>query len=469
MGNFKWTLYTMLAAVFMLLLIACSNVANLLLTRATVRDREIALRASIGASRGRLIRQLLVESLVLAAAGCAAGCAFAYFGLKVVVATIPWGPLPDEAVIGLNPAVLVFALGTTILTTLICGLAPAVHAVRGNLHARLAGSGKGVSGDFRHGKLRGGLVIAEVGLSMVLLVGAGLMMRTVFALTHVNLGFNPSAILFAQLTLPQGHYDTAERKKIFFQQVLDRVKALPGVVAAAETFSRPPFGARHSDVSVLGKVHSERRETMLDLCSDGFFETLGVRLLRGRPLSRTDVESARHVAVVNQALARSFFGQQDPIGEKIKFNAFDQLPDTPRDAYFEIIGVVSDFKNRGLQNLPAPEAFVPYTISGIGSRTILARTALDPNLLLTSIRQAVWAVDSGVAFHDSGSIQSFLQENSYQGPQFGLISLGAFAAVGLVLVIIGVFSVMVYTVSLQKHEIGIRVARRVLSRYLCAW
>jgi putative ABC transport system permease protein len=458
MGKFRSTLYALLGAVVMLLLIACSNVAHLLLARATTREREIAIRASMGASSGRLIRQLLVESLLLALAACAAGCAFAYFGLRGVVAMIPHGPLPDEAVVGLNPVVLLFALALSVLTTLICGIVPALHAVRGNLHERLTSSGKGVNGSFRLGRFRSALAIAEVSLSVVLLAGAGLMARSFFALRHVDLGFNPENVLYARLGFPEDRYDTAEQKKLFIQQALERVKAIPGVISVTHSFSLPPNGMAISDITVPGKTHPQRWDSQVDLASDGYYQTLGVHLMRGRLLSQADVDSAGLVAVVNEALVHSYFPNEDPIGQKIKFNGFDRLPRTVHGAYFEIVGVIADYKNNGLQDSVMQEAILPYTISGLDDRDILARTAVPPGSLLSSVRREVWAVDSNVAVTEVGSLKALLQETSYAQPQFDLVVTGAFAAIGLALVVIGVFSLMAYTVSLQTHEIGIRLA-----------
>jgi len=458
-GDFRNTLYALLAAVFMLLLISCGNVGNLLLARASAREREIAVRASLGASRGRLIRQLLVESFVLAAAACVAGCLFAYFGLKGLVHIIPRGPIPEETVIGLNPAVLLFALAIAVLVTLVCGLAPALHAVRGNLLPAMAGSGKGSGGSVRHGKLRNGLVIAEVALSIVLLTGAGLMMRSFFALTHVDLGFNPANTLFVQVVQgAEDRDDTGMKKNHFFEQALQHVKSLPGVLSATVSVGLPPLGGAGSEITVMGKSHSQHWESMIDLCSEAYFQTLGLSLLHGRTLSETDIDSARHVALVNQAFARTYFGSENPLGQKIKFNDFDELPGTPRDAYFEIIGVVTNFKNRGLLEPPLPEAFLPYTITGFGGRVILARTAVDPKSLLASVQREIWAVDSNAAVTRSGSIKDLLAEEAYVRPQFGLIAIGVFAGIGLALVLIGIFSVMAYTVALQTHEIGVRIA-----------
>jgi len=460
-GDFKGTLYALLAAVSMLLLIACGNVANLLLARATVREREIAVRASMGASPARLVRQLLVESFALAAAACLAGCLFAYLGLKGLVAILPRGPIPEETIIGMNPAVLVFALSIAVLATLVCGVAPALHSVRGNSLLALAGSGKGSGGGFRHGKLRSGLVIAEVALSIVLLTGAGLMMRSFFALTHVDLGFKPERMLYARISTAEHgpfSYETAAKKKVFYEQVVQRVERLPGVVSATISVGVPPLDGAGSEISILGKSRSADWVSAVDLCSEGYFQTLGLRLERGRTFSNTDIDSALHLAVINEEFARIYFGAENPLGQKIKFNVFDQLPETPHDAYFEVVGVVSNFRNRGVLERPAPEAFLPHSITGFEDRTILATTAVEPRSLLAAVQREIWSVDSSAAVTQSGSIQDFLSDFAYTKPQFGVIATSTFAGIGLALVLVGIFSVMAYTVALQTHEIGIRIA-----------
>jgi putative ABC transport system permease protein len=231
-GRFKKVLYTLLAAVGLLLLIACSNVANMLLAQASAREKEMAIRASLGASRWRLIRQLLVESLLLALGGAAGGCLLSYGGIKALVTMIPEGTIPSEAVISLNVPVLLASLAAAALTALLFGLAPALHMVKPDIVEPLKDSGKGVSGGFRHGKLRNALVVVEVGLSLVLMVGAGLLMRSFVRLQQVDLGFNPDNILVARLPLPKEQYKTAAAKQHFFRQLLPRLYALPGVVAA---------------------------------------------------------------------------------------------------------------------------------------------------------------------------------------------------------------------------------------------
>ena len=457
-GHFKLTLFALMAAVAMFLMIACSNVANLLLARATVREKEIAIRASLGATRSRLVGQLLAESFILATASCIAGYIFAYLGLKGVVAAIPPDAIPSEVTMGLRPATLLFAMGVAVVTTLLCGLAPAIHAVRRDLRAGLAGTGKGTNEGSRRGRLRSGLVIAEVAVSIVLLTGTGLMVRSLFALEHVDLGFSPANVLYAELALPEGRYDTADQKEVFFRKILDRINAIPGVSAATEATSFPPYSWGWTELAVPGKTHSEPWGTTFIMCSEGYFETLSRHLLSGRLLLQSDVDSARRVTVINQTFANAYFRNENPIGKRIKFQTFEMYADWPRDAYFEIVGIIADAKNHGLQDPPRPEVYFPHTLTGTGPRRIMVRTPGNSDRVLASLRREMEALDPDVAVSQVGSIEDLLKQSYFAEPRFILTVLGTFAGIGLLLVIVGVFSLMTYAVSLQTQEIGIRMA-----------
>ena len=458
-AHFRKVLYMLSAAVGLLLLIACSNVANMLLARASSREKEMAVRAALGASRWRIVRQLLVEGLLLAMSGAAAGCLVAYAGIQVLAREIPWGLIPEETMIRVDYRVLLFSLGVAALTAILFGLGPALHAARPGIVESLKDSGKGVSGGFRSGPLRNSLVVLEVALSVVLLVGAGLLMRTFIALRQTDLGLNPDHILVVRTPLPRAQYRTAAAKQHFFQPLLQRLYALPGVLAATETSNLPPYGGVPTEIDVPGSTHLEKWHGIYQLCSEGYFPTLGIRFLRGRAISDAEVNDARRVAVVNQTLARKYFGQRDPLGRQIKLVMLATEVEPPvENPVFQIVGVVADVKNQGIQEPVVPEAFIPYTTTWAFERGVLVRTAGDPAAMLNAVRREIWAVDRNVALTLTGSLTDILKQYSYAEPRFSLVLLSVFAGVGMVLVALGVYSVVAYTVSRQTHEIGIRVA-----------
>ena len=457
-GKFRTTLYIVLAAVALLLLIGCGNVANLLLARATTREKEFAIRSAIGASRWRLVTQLLVESLLLAFGGALLGTLLAWGGLKFLVALIPQDTIPAEAVIRLNIPVLLFTLGVAMLTALLFGLVPALTAARKDLNQPLRDSGKGTSGTSRHARLRDTLVVLEVALSLTLLVAAGLLMRSFVALREVHLGLQPDHIISARLPLPVDRYKTAQQIAGFYRPLLQRLKALPGVVDATETSTLPPYGGIGSDVEIPGKTHDEKWRTLFQLCSEGYFPVLKIQFLDGRAFTAAEVNDARKLAVVNQTFVKKYLAGENPIGKQVRIAQLAEFGDPVVDPTFEIIGLVADAKNRGLQDAPDPELWVPYTVTGSAFRGILVRTERDPLTMMDAVRHEVWATDSSVALALTGTLEKYISQYSYAGPRFGFTLMTIFSSIGLILVTLGVYSLLAYTTARRTQEIGIRMA-----------
>jgi len=457
-GDFKQTLTLLIAAVVLLLLISSSNVASLLLTHHTARSREIVLRTALGASRGRLIRQLLVESLLLGLAGCVAGCLLASAGLWAL-RFVPGVGVPGEADMSLNVPVLFFAIALSLLTTLLFGLSPTLLAVKRDIRSNLQGSGVNVRAGRGGVRVRAGLVIGQAALSMLLLVFAGLMIRSFLALSNFDPGMNTQGLLHAMIHFPTHQYDSIDAKRAFFDQTLPRISSLPGVTGTAVSFWFPLMGGpRSEDVTIPGKPHDKHWTTDLDGVSEDYFSTIGFRLLRGRLLSAADVAGARRVAVVSNKLAQSFFGDDDPLGRQIKFNDFDQMPELPHDAYFEIVGVVSDLKSFNLQEPMLPQAYIPYTFASLQDRSILVRSVTNPLPLVNSLRQVISGVDSNVLLMRPQTLDDLLQRFVYSEPKFRLVSFSVCAGIGLALALIGLFGILSYSVILQTHEIGVRMA-----------
>lgn len=454
-GRFRWVLYTLFGAVGLLLLIACCNVANMLLARATAREREIAIRGALGATRFEILRQLLLESLVLALGGGLIGIAFACGATMAVAHFIPPYTIAGETEIKVNVPVMLFSVAIAVLTALLFGIAPALHTARKDLAPGLSSAGKGAGGGLSREGLRSLLVVSEVALSLVLLTGAGALMRSFVAMTHIDLGFNPHNLVTIDLSLPNA---SPAQTRQFFEEVLHRISGLPGVIGAAITTGFPPYGGMTTDVEVPGKAHVEHWTAMLERCSDTYFRTLGSRFLRGVPLSRRDVVQARNVAVVNQAFVRKYFANEDPIGKRMRLDRLAVSPEAMPDSSFEITGVVADIKNQGVEEASLPEVFIPFTIGSAGFPGLLVRTAIDPGTMSVVIRREIRATNKDVLQRDARTEDEILRDFSFARPRFSMLLLNAFALIGLVLVGSGVYGVMAYSVSRRTREIGIRIA-----------
>ena len=457
-GRFEATLYTVLAAVGFLLLIACSNVANLMLARATTREKEFALRAALGAGRRRLVRLLMVESLVLAIAGAMLGMFVSWAGLKFLVATMPQDLIPTESVIELNAPVLAFTLCVAVLTALTFGLAPALHSSRRDLNDSLRDSGRGVSGGFRGRWLRDTVVVVEVALSLTLLIGAGLLMRSFVALREVNLGMRADHVFQTGLVLPAERYKTAQQVTKFVRPLLARLKAVPGVVEAAESSALPPSNYNETNVDIAGKTHQEEWPTSFQQVSEEYFRVLRITFKQGRGFSEAEINDARKVAVVNETFVRKYLPKEKPIGQRVRVASLETTPVPAPDPSFEIIGVVGDVTNRGLQTAIEPEVWVPYTIGAPGPQVVMVSTSQDPGTMMHAVRQEVWATDSGVALAFTGTLDDRINQRLYAGPRFGSLLMTIFGCTGLILATVGVYSVLAYSTTRKTQEIGIRMA-----------
>lgn len=458
--QFRNSLYLFLVAVALLLLIGCGNVANLLLARATTRHKEFAVRAALGAGRIRLVRQLLVESFLLALAGAALGALFAWAGVRILSTSMPDYTVASETVIEMNPVVLIFALVVAVATVFLFGLVPALRASRCDLQDSLRDAGKGLSGTAGHSGLRNSVVVFEIALSLTLLFTAGLFIRSFEAVSHVPLGVQMDHILTARIPLPPDRYKTSAQIEAFYRPLLERIKSLPGVSYAATSSSYPPYDCCPSEIEIAGKSGGEKRNATVQISSEDYFHVLGIPFVEGRTFSAAEVADARKVTVINQTFRTRYFKNENPIGQRVHLLLMETeaVPDPLPNAWFEIVGVVADAKNHGLENPNDPEVWFPYSVYGRPAWALLVRTASDPSKMIEAVGKEVWVSDPAVALADPSSLERVRDLSLLAQPRFSLWLVTVFSAIGLTLVTIGVYSVMAYNTASRTHEFGLRMA-----------